>query len=430
MTIGSQRSVQLPNADAGGGGVSGLSRRAAIIGGAGVAAALPAATRALAQSLSAGPQLGESRLNGRPAWTIANDRLRISVLSGGGFIGELSLVAPERGEPFNVMRVPDYPTIDPYTYDLARDAKRYGDGMQRKLMSGYMGHFTAFPHFGASSQSEFAADYAQHGEAVATRWTREKSDAADTLVMRTHLPLTSYDFSRSIELPPGQPVAYVTETATSLTAFDRPFQWVQHITFGPPFVEPGRNFLDMSPAILIDRTPRAGGMAGFALSGISNPAAMAFTGETRAWAMAGDRADIYVTVCNPSMGVLIGYVFETASSRWLLDWQEYRRNQSLPWSGRGVARGICIGNSNIGGLRAAVRQGALGGVPTHGWFDAKGSLSRHYTVFAISVGDDFQGVADVACGTGRIDLTERGSGREIRIPHRGAANRSTGELQA
>jgi len=430
LSIGTKPDDDGPDDVSGGGCGFRLSRRAAMIGGAGIASALPSSGWSFAPPLNTGSQIFESNLHGRSAWTITNDRLRISVLNGGGFIGELSLVAPEHGAPFNVMRVPHYPTIDPDTFDLARDAPRYGDGMQRKLMSGYMGHFVTFPHFGGSSESEFAADYAQHGEAVATRWKREQNSPADTLVMHTHLPLTRYDFCRSIELPPNQPVAYVTETATSLTSFDRPYQWVQHITFGPPFVERGRNHLDMSPATLIDRTPKDGAASGFALGGISNPPAIPFTGETQAWAMAGDRAEIYVAVHNPSMGVLVGYIFETDTSRWLLDWQEYRRNQGLPWSGQGVARGICIGNSIIGGLRAAVGQGTLGGVPTFGWFNAKGSLSRHYTIFAISVGDDFQGVADVQYGANSIGVTERGPRRKIHIPHRGAGSQRPSGVQA
>ncbi len=387
-----------------------LNRRA-VVGaaiGAGIAAGFPGS----AQAVTASSQVSSGELNGRSAWTIANDRLRIGVLAGGGFIGEVALVRPDRSPSINVMRVPHYPTIDPDSYEAERDGDLYGRGMQRRLMAGYMGHFVAFPHFGASSEREFAEDYAQHGEVYTQRWSRDSNSAPDTLEMSTSLPLTRYDFRRTIQLPPGQPVAYVTDTATSLAPFDRPYQWVDHITFGPPFVEPGRNFLDMSPARRMDRNPPH-------LSSKTERASSVFTGTNQSWALTGDGEKIYITVYNPDIGILVGYLFEASAARWMLDWQEYHRNQFVPFSGRGVARGICIGNSNISGLRAAVRQGALDGIPTFGWFEAMSSVVRRYMMFAIPVPRDFQGVGNVAYHPQEIVLTERGSGRLVRIDHCG-----------
>src|ERR1019366_7962822 len=96
----------------------------------------------------------EDSLHGRRAFVLENDRMRVSTLPGGGFIGEIRFKSDDPKKSVNPMRVPDYQTIDPYTYDIYRDGPTYGTGMQRRLQSGYMGHFVCFPLFGSSTQAE------------------------------------------------------------------------------------------------------------------------------------------------------------------------------------------------------------------------------------------------------------------------------------
>lgn len=421
MTSGDARDDSKPSESTFGFMSPHVSRRLAICStiGAGIAFTLPSKSLALGLPAEAQTQILPHRFDNRDAWIISNDRLRIGVLIGGGFIGELSLVGADPGAGINVMRVPHYPTIDPFTFDLQRDGPRYGVGMQRKLMSGYMGHFVAFPHFGASSDSEFAQDYGQHGELIAVQWSRNESGQGDKLSMSAQLPLTQYQFKRTITLPRGQSVAYVSETATSEVAFDRPFQWVQHITFGPPFIEPGKNFVDTSPSYPVENRGGSDLHSPMAIGAQRDGSALPFTGETRAWQLSAERSEVYLTIYNPDLGLLIGYVFDAASKPWLLDWQEFHRNQFTPWDGRGVARGLCIGNSFIGGLQSAVRQRSLEDTPVYGWFDAKGTVERNYMIFAIPIDTDFQGVADLRMLPECIKITERRTNRTIEILHRG-----------
>ena len=81
----------------------------------------------------AAPLLGqtlfhEDRLHGRRAFVLENDRMRLSTLPGGGFIGEVRFKSDDPRKSVNPMRVPHYQTIDPYTYDIARDGDLYGTG--------------------------------------------------------------------------------------------------------------------------------------------------------------------------------------------------------------------------------------------------------------------------------------------------------------
>lgn len=122
----------------------------------------------------------ETTLHGRAALTLKNGCMEISTCLGGGFIGAVQLTTGDPKTDVNPMRVPDYQTIDPHSYDpnngaqhsshsyrpclhwliLATLAARnhaadhrtaYGSDVQGRLMSGYMGHFTCFPQFGNSA---------------------------------------------------------------------------------------------------------------------------------------------------------------------------------------------------------------------------------------------------------------------------------------
>ena len=205
---------------------------------------LPAASGAATPAPAT--HIQEDLLHGRRALVIRNNRMRLAILPGGGFIADAGLISSDPAVSVNPMRVPHYRTIDPHTYDVARHGALYGMGIQRRLMSGYMGHLTCFPQFAASSPAEFAQDYGQHGELIAVEWSRRAGAAPDELVMGAELPMTQYGFERRVVLPADETVAYVTETAENLVPYDRPAQWVQHTTFGPPFIAMGKTMADGS----------------------------------------------------------------------------------------------------------------------------------------------------------------------------------------
>jgi hypothetical protein len=305
--------------------------------------------------------ISETTLHGRRALTLENDKMIVSTLPGGGFIGEVRFKSPDPRKSINVMRVPHYQTIDPHTYDAARDGSRYGTGMQRRLMSGYMGHFVAFPHFAAASEAELAQDYGQHGEAIAVEWKIDaatKTSTQTTLKYSAALTKTQYRMERTITLPADE-VAYVDESVENLEVFGRPMQWTQHVTFGPPFVDLHRNFVDAPIATVVRRGETAPGEQ------------RVFSGTISSWLLDTSRPYVYFTMYNADYPVLIGYLFETAPNRWVLDWQENGRMQEKPWDGKVIARGICIGDSIVGGVRNAVERGRQLDTPVFSWIDAR-----------------------------------------------------------
>ena len=397
------------------------------------APAAPAPSAAPAQAAEFPVQLG--------AFVLENDRMRVSTLPGGGFIGEIRFKSDDPKKSVNPMRVPDYQTIDPYAYDIYRDGPTYGTGMQRRLQSGYMGHFVCFPLFGSSTQAELSNDYGHHGEALAVEWKRQKVDTEKdrvTLSYGADLPKTNFRIDRTITLPADETVAYVEESVENLAIYNRPVQWVQHVTFGPPFLEAGKSFVDAS----IDRVARPGrGGPGIAAVSWTNVAGTqtditdyrVFSGRGAVWLMDRSRPKVYFTVYNTDYPVLIGYIFSSADNPWVLDYQANQTgvppqpanqanrppnqtpNQPPLAGGRTVARGICIGDSPIEGQRTAIETGKILGVPVHSWIDSRQRRTQSYAFFLAEIPLGYKGVADLRIEDGRIVLVERETGKTIAI---------------
>jgi hypothetical protein len=364
----------------------------------------------------------EDTFHGRRAFVLENGRMQIGTLPGGGFIGEIRFKSTDPKKSVNPMRVPHYQTIDPFAYDAEKHGALYGTGIQRRLMAGYMGDFLCFPHFGPSSQAEFGLDYGQHGEALAVEWKRGKVDAGSdgvTLVCSADLPKTQYRVERTITLPADETVAYVEESVENLTLFDRPVQWVQHVTFGPPFLELNKTFVDAPVARTAVRSGR--GFTEGPWPELKTEQGQAldqrmFTGTTGTWLLDTSKPTAWFTIYNTGYPVLLGWIFQSAQNPWVLDWQENMRAKEVPWNGRVVARAICIGDSPFAtGLRNAVERGSLFGVPVFSWIGAKQRRTQSYAFFLAEIPPAFGGVAELRVEKGNILLIERGTGRQIGV---------------
>ena len=290
--------------------------------------------------------------------------------------------------------------MDPHDYNPAnaKHAALYGTDVQGRLMSGYMGHYTCFPQFGNSPEEFEAAGYGQHGEAIIVPWERLPGAGSESggaeLSMRARLPHNQYTFERQIRLRPGETVAHVTETAQNLMGIDRPHQWNQHVTFGPPFAEVGRMWADAS--IETATVPEGGDWR-------------AFTGTTSPWQMQRSKPRNWVTAYNENFRVLFGQIFDAEQNPWLLDWQTDRQMDTIPTPLRGaVARGFCWGDSISSSIKSAVAQGETDGVPTFSWIGPHAKRTQDYAIFLAEIPEGWRGTAEVEAGSGRVVITERG----------------------
>jgi hypothetical protein len=359
-------------------------------------------------------------LHGRDAYVLENGAVRVSALRGGGHLGEIRFLDGDASHTINPMRVPGYQTIEPYNFDATKDRALY----QSAFLAGYMGQLLCFPEFGGLPEAAIVewkiADTEVRADAVALRYEAD-------------LPRTQFRVGRTITLPAQSSVIQVEEWAENLAPFGRPIHWVQHVTFGPPFAEPGKNNLDMPSARW------AGGRLGAGLT--DTPAHWPYSlkadgtpedvrqlisapHSTRYNAYLFDHAGAYsyFTMYNSGYTVLVGYIFPAADNPWILDWQENCSYLDKPWDGKEVARGIEIGTTPFDeGLRRSLERGPhLGKLPFR-WIGGKQRLTTRYLIFLAAIPKGFAGVQNVQMSGGKILVQVRGSGQAISIDQAGAA---------
>jgi hypothetical protein len=378
------------------------------------------------------------RFHGRQAWVLENDQIRVGVLRGGGHIAEVRFRSGGERRTVNPMRVPHYQTIEPYEYDPARHDALYGSNSHRWLSSGYMGHLLCFPVFGPpSSPEEVRNGLGNHGEAPIVEWKPVGSDAPASsreTVFRygADLRQTLYRVDRTLTLRHGEPVLLVEEWVESLVPFDRPVNWMQHATFGPPFIAAGKSYLDLSgtagqvsqgaaatnslrPGAEF-RWPEGTGREGSAVS--LRPFQPAPNAGTY-FAVLMDRQQplSFFTMYNPEFGVLIGYLFRTDESPWVGDFQENQRIQDKPWDGKTITRGIEFGTTPFAeGLRRSVERASMFGVPTYRWIAGRERAKMTYAIFLADIPAGFAGVAGVTLEGDAIEIQEQGTSRRIKLP--------------
>jgi hypothetical protein len=384
-------------------GLTSLRRRLSFLQASAIAALVLVVLTATTQAQ--GPTLlTEQEFHGRSAWVIENGTIRVTLIQAGGHIGEVRLLGGDPQLGLNPMYVP------PGT--------------------GYVGHLVCFPYYGPASPDERQHGLRGHGEAGSVEWRETTSPRieAETLTFfyGADLPQTQYRIERAVTVRTGEAAVHVEEWIENLAAYDRPYNWNQHATFGAPFVAPERNVLDMSGAAALTDARRTGGGQWSAGAELRWPDAPRPDGTTVSLREFRARPDgqVYTavrttqdlgwfTLYNPDHRLLVGYLFPAADHPWIIDWQ----NQPEAWSPAGVARGIQFGTSPFDeGLRRSVERGQLFGVPTYRWIAAGQRLSTTYTIFLAAVPPDFAGSKDVRVAGDHIAIIQRGSGRGITVP--------------
>jgi hypothetical protein len=323
---------------------------------------------------------------GRRAATIDNGTLRVTVLEEGGHIAEIRDLA----SGVNPLWTPDWPSIEPSTYDAANDTV-YGGNAESSLLAGIMGHNLCLDIFGAPSADEAAAGLPVHGETGVARFDVETS--ARSIAMHTVLPSAQLRVERRLDLD-GRTVR-VRETVENLTATDRPVGWTQHVTIGPPFLENGVTELHLEA----DRSlvyPESFGPAGYLVAGaeFTWPLAPAIAGGTvdlRRYPSASSsgaftthrldphRDDACFIAFSRTAGLAFGYVWRTADFPWLGLWEENRSRPAAPWNGRTRTWGLEFGVSPLPeSRRAMIERGRTFGTPGFRWLPARRRVEVEY----------------------------------------------------
>jgi hypothetical protein len=340
----------------------------------------------------------EETFHGRHAYVLSNGTIRVSALRGGGHFGEIRFAEGDAARTVNPMRVPHYQTIEPYEFDEARDAPIYQGGTAGRMLGGYMGQLLCLPEFGGFPEAAIV-EWKVAGTTV--------TDKAVTVRYEALLPKTQFRVGRVLTIPAGLSVMYVEEWAENLATFGRPMHWVEHATFGPPFTEPGKNFLDAPKgrwagsrrgAGLTDAPVQwpQGADANGSLIDIRSLQPLPHSGRYNAYLLESGRAYNYFTMYHSEYPVLVGYMFPASDNPWLLDWQENQSYPQKPWDGKAIARGIEFGTTPFDeGLRRSLERGRWLGAQTFRWINAQQRLTTKYLIFLADIPRGFPGVADL-----------------------------------
>ncbi len=327
---------------------------------------------------------------------IENEEIRVTCTLEGGHIAEIL----HKATGVNPLWTPPWPSIEPSTYTGERHPE-YGHNAESKLLSGILGHNLCLDIFGPPSEQEFAAGIGVHGESSVASY--EITVEGERLVARAHLPLAMLDFERTLTLAPGG-VLRIRESVMNLSGMDRPLAWTQHVTLGPPFLEPGvtRLFMPAKRSMVFphelsqDQRYRSGAVFEWPHApnkdGTTTNLGI-FPGGDRSAGITGhavdqDREQAHFVAWHPGMGLAFGYSWWRADFPWISLWEENRSRKQAPWNGRTIARGVEFGLSPFAeSRRDMVQRGSLFGVPTYRWLAARATASVEYAAFVFGSED-------------------------------------------
>jgi hypothetical protein len=330
--------------------------------------------------------------HGRRAASIENDRLRVTVLEGGGHLAEIC----DKASGVNPLWLPLWRSLEPSAYDPARHPE-FGANTEAKLLASIMGHNICLDIFGGPSEEEAAAGLSAHGEAPVAPY--EIDCRGNALCMRALLPIAALRFERDLFL--HDRAVRIRERVENLLSRDRPIGWTQHVTLSPPFLEkgvtefrtsagrsmvyegpfgaadylePGAEF-DWPHAPLRRSSPPHATAATDLRCFTAAPTSSAYTAHL----MDPDRPHAFFVAFSPRLNLAFGYVWKSHDFPWLGIWEENLSRQHTPWNGRTIARGMEFGVSPIPeSRRQMIDRGRLFGVPTYRWLPAGARLEVEY----------------------------------------------------
>jgi hypothetical protein len=236
------------------------------------------------------------------------------------------------------------------------------------------------------------------------------------------------NFTRTIHLVKDEQVVYVESQLESLLAFDRPINWGEHATIGPPFLELGKTVVDMSAIRGMTRSyesqsanpphrladfkeftwPMAPGVNGETIDVRPAPATTP-VGDHTTSLMDPGRELVYVTALHPDRRLLLGYIFKRTDFPWTQLWENY------PASGR-LARGLEFAVQPFDmPRRDVIQQNTLLGAPTYRWLPAKSSITVNFLMFYARTPEGMRRVDDVRLENGQIIIEDRSTKRSLTL---------------
>lgn len=353
-----------------------------------------------------------TRFRNRPGWALDNDHLRLVLLDGGGHLASLALATHGKTNP---LWAPPWTPIEPTAF-RPRDKARHGS----QLLAAIAGHNLCLGCFGGPSPEEAAAGGpGGHGEAPVVRWraTRRRVTARGLeFQFGCEMPIAQLRCVRTVEMAKGAAFIRVRDVVENVSRRDLPYTMCQHVTFGPPFLEPGVTLFDASATRGHTFPDRFSGRqrlkADTAFTWPEGPGARGGTVDLRTLGkrpssdfstqlMDPRRELAWFSAVNPRLGLLVAYAWNRADYPWLGNWEEHHARPEAPWNGKTLSRGMEFTNTPFPeGLRKAVDRGRFQGERTFRWVPARGRVTSEFVILMTAVEAGTRGVRDLRLDAG------------------------------
>ena len=159
---------------------------------------------------------------------LTNGVIELTVLNNGGHMAEFRFIDPDP------LAMPNVMWVAPWVLEGPKE--RLPEHLAET--AGFTGHALCLDHFGEPSDAEAATGVTLHGEAATREWNSipPADPSQPDWRWNVHLPHAQLDFERKIRIGENESVAFIEETVTNRRAIDHVCDWVQHATFGPPFL--------------------------------------------------------------------------------------------------------------------------------------------------------------------------------------------------
>jgi hypothetical protein len=374
---------------------------------------------------------------GMSALHLGNDRVQMTILTGGGHIASFAFTPASGYATENVIWESPWNTADPLTPEHDELSKQYGGRPIGNFLASYSGHSLCLDCFGPPSDLEASLGVTLHGEAGIANWTCESDDPFDaSLSVRAELPITGLQALRKIQITPGESVVRVQEQVRNLRDTAREIQWQQHATLGAPLVNSESCSIAASvakgrtwplgydgPCLVPSDQPFQWPFVDTEAHGrrdLRRPFTPPHGGLVAALQQKKDREIGFVSALNWELGLVFGYCFRSADFPWLMMWHENRARDYAPWNGRTRALGLEFGTTPLAvGKEEMAQQRANFDGPIDRTVPPHGKLNQSWLMFLADVPKTWGEVQDVTVSEDKITLREAG-GAQTTIVARGA----------
>jgi len=266
------------------------------------------------------------------------------------------------------------------------------------------GHFLCFDHWGPSSPEDEALGIPFHGEASKITWTLNQEPSVDAgqyyMEISCLLPIVNLGMNRKIYLNDNTSVFKVVEEITNHTDSLKVFNLVQHPTIGAPFLDENTivdTEVDSGFSQLGNLPPASEDVITWPQTVVDGDSTdLRYLSVDHSWKSAVvtfilDEKEEYrwVTAVNPTLNLMLGYIWPASDYPWLNLWLRLRNNSPF-------ARGLEFGST---GLHQAwpelLEMEEIFGKKLYEEIGVNDTIIKTYYTFMSQIPSDYEGVESV-----------------------------------